>query len=189
MNNSVLVTGVFASMLLADTASADSQPAQTESRLDSVVATADFEFLDGSGVLENFDNKGTGIPVSEINQNWSDDLVIAPVPGYSPQLGWMLSGVAGYFMDLDKHSDDTKPSVAGAFGMISENDSYAYGVATYLHLLGDDLRVKAGAGYGDINYRYYGTGNIINRLGLSVQIRQKMPLYFASTTQFLDTIH
>lgn len=175
-------TVVLASALLVDPAFADSELTQTEPRADETFAMAEFDILDGSGVLENVNDEVSGIPMEPLIEDWPEDLIIAPVPGYSPQLGWMLSGMAGYFMDLDKQNPDTKPTIIGAFGMISENDSYVYGVGTYLHLFGDKLRVKAGAGYSDINYRYYGTGNILNENGLSVQIRQKMPLYFVSTT-------
>lgn len=172
----------FASALHVAPASADTELAQTEPRADETIFMAEFDILDGSGVLENVGEQVSGIPMEPLSEGWPEDLVIAPVPGYSPQLGWMLSGMAGYFMDLDKQNPNTKPSIIGAFGMISENESYVYGVGTYLHLFGDELRIKAGAGYGDINYRYYGTGNILNEIGLSVQIRQKMPLYFVSTT-------
>jgi hypothetical protein len=182
LKNSLLFLLAFTSALLVEPIIADSGLAQTEAEDDTMVAMAEFDILDGSGVLENVGDQINGIPMEPLSEGWLEDLIIAPVPGYSPQLGWMLSGMAGYFIDLDKQNPDTKPSVIGAFGMISENDSYMYGVGTYLHLFGDELRVKAGAGYGDINYRYYGTGNILNKTGISVQIRQKMPLYFVSTT-------
>jgi len=173
---------VVASAIHIDPAFADSELAKNESHADETMAMADFDILDGSGVLKNVDDQLSGIPMEPVGVGWLDDLVIAPVPGYSPQLGWMLSGLAGYFMDMDKNNPETKPSIIGVFGMISENDSYAYGAGTYLHLFGDEVRVKAGVGYGDINYRYYGTGYILNQSGVSVQVRQKMPLYFVSTT-------
>jgi len=137
-------TVVLASALLVDPAFADSELTQTEPRADETFAMAEFDILDGSGVLENVNDEVGGIPMEPLIEGWPEDLIIAPVPGYSPQLGWMLSGLAGYFMDLDKQNSDTKPSIIGAFGMISENDSYVYGVGTYLHLFGDKLRVKAG---------------------------------------------
>lgn len=143
---------------------------------------AEFTILDGSGALEDIDDAGAVNPMSSIAQGWPEDLVIAPVPGRSPQLGWMLKGLAGYYMDLDKSDADSRQSMAGVFGMISQNESFIYGAGTSLHLFSDLLRVKAGAGYADLNYAYYGTGNILNDIGISVQIRQQMPLYFVSTT-------
>jgi hypothetical protein len=66
--------------------------------------------------------------------------------------------------------------------MTAENGSYAYGGGAYLHLLDDDLRIKAGAAYADISYEFFGIGTDINRLDISVQVRQKMPLYFGAAT-------
>ena len=66
--------------------------------------------------------------------------------------------------------------------MIAENGSYAYGAGGYWHLMDDRLRVKAGAGYADLRYRFYGIGNDQNELGVSLDILQEMPLYFATAT-------
>jgi hypothetical protein len=117
---------------------------------------------------------------------WPEDLVVAPVPGRSPQIGWSLTMVGGYFLDQEEEEDGaaakSKPSLIGAFGMIAENGSYAYGAGTNLHLLDDNLRIKAGAAFMDVKYRYYGSGDWQNDLGYSINILQKAPLYFAEGT-------
>lgn len=113
---------------------------------------------------------------------WPEDLVMAPIPGYSPQLGWMLTLVGGYFMDLDKRHPDTPPSVIGAMAMGSQNSSYVLGGGGKFYLMDDRLRISAGAGYADINYRYYGVGHQDGDQGRSTEIRQEMPLAYADAT-------
>ena len=138
----------------------------------------------GDGGLDFGDANYVGRPTKRFGKNWPEDLVIAPIPGRSPQLGWQLTVAGGYFLNIGKQGPDEKPhpSIIGAFGMTAENGSYAYGAGTYLHLLNDDLRIKAGAAYADVNYEFFGIGNDINNLDISVQIRQKMPLYFGAAT-------
>jgi hypothetical protein len=121
-------------------------------------------------------------PLKRFAEKWPDDLVIAPIPGRSPQLGWQLTLGAGYFLESKDDKSDKPPSILGGFGMVAENGSYAYGGGAYLHLLNDDLRIKAGAAYADINYEFFGVGTDLNRLDLSILIRQKMPLYFGTAT-------
>ena len=115
--------------------------------------------------------------------NWPEDLVVAPIPGYSPQLGWKLTLVGGYFLGRDDadHEDD-KPSVIGGMAMVSDNGSFAVGAGGYWHLFDDQLRVKAGAAYVDVNYRFYGIGNILGDRGVSIPLNQEIPLGFASAS-------
>ena len=136
----------------------------------------------GDGGLDLGDVDFEGNPLKRFAEKWPEDLVVAPIPGRSPQLGWQLTLGAGYFLDSDDEDSDTPPSILGGFGMSAENGSYAYGGGAYLHLLDDDLRVKVGAAYADINYEFFGVGNDINKLDISVFVRQKMPLYFGSAT-------
>jgi hypothetical protein len=123
-----------------------------------------------------------GNPLARIAEKWPDDLVIAPIPGRSPQVGWSLALGGGYFLESKDGDSDVAPSVLGGFGWIAENGSYAYGAGGNLHLLGDDLRVKFGAGYMDVRYRFYGIGNDQNDLGVSLDILQEAPVYFASAS-------
>lgn len=190
MKKSILFVASLTSALFAKSIIADSESGQVEPRVDTEFDTPELGILDGNGALENVDDALAVDPVPSWFQSWPEDLVIAPVIGRSPQLGWMLTGLAGYYMDLDKNNPDARQSIVGVFGMISENDSYVYGAGAALHLFEDKVRIKVGAGYGDINYTYYGTGNIINDTGISIQIRQKTPLYFASSTyRVLDSFY
>jgi hypothetical protein len=138
--------------------------------------------LVADGGLELGDVDFEGNPLKSLAEKWPEDLVVAPIPGRSPQLGWQLTLGAGYFLESKRKESDKPPSILGGFGMIAENGSYAYGGGAYLHLLDDDLRIKAGAAYADINYEFFGVGNDVNRLDISVQIFQKMPLYFGAAT-------
>jgi hypothetical protein len=136
------------------------------------------------GGLDLGDVDFEGSPLKRLARNWPEDLVVAPIPGRSPQLGWQLTLGVGYFLDSKDEDDesDSPPSILGGFGMVAENGSYAYGGGAYLHLLDDDLRIKAGAAYADVNYEFFGVGNDINKLDISVQVFQEMPLFFGAAT-------
>lgn len=138
----------------------------------------------GDGGLDLSDVDFEGSPLKSFAEKWPEDLVIAPIPGRSPQLGWQLTLAGGYFLnsELDNGEKNPHPSIVGAFGMTSENGSYAYGGGSYLHLLDDDLRIKVGAAYADVSYEFYGIGNDVADLGISILVRQKMPLYFGTAT-------
>jgi outer membrane protein assembly factor BamA len=110
---------------------------------------------------------------------WPEDLVIAPIPGRSPTFGWTLAVGGGYFMESDNPDSDSAPSAVGGFAWFAENGSYAYGGGANLHLDDDRFRVKAGAAYADLRYRYYGIGDA-NDLGISIDILQNGPTYFAT---------
>jgi hypothetical protein len=134
----------------------------------------------GDGVF-HLDDANTALnPLQKLAKNWPEDLVIAPIPAYSAQLGWSLTLGGGYFLDIGKKSEDVSPSTIGGFAMTAQNGSYAYSGGAYLHLLDDKLRVKAGAAYMDIRYRFYGIGNSLKLLDTEVDILQEGPAYFLS---------
>ncbi|MCK5326484.1 MAG: BamA/TamA family outer membrane protein [Woeseiaceae bacterium] len=134
------------------------------------------------GGMELMDVDFVGSPLSRFSERWPEDLVIAPIPGRSPQVGWTLALAGGYFLESKQEDSDTAPSLLGGFAWYAENGSYAYGGGANLHLLDDNLRVKAGAGYMDVRYRFYGVGNEANDSGISVDVLQEAPLYFASAS-------
>ena len=111
---------------------------------------------------------------------WPEDLVLAPIPGRSPEFGWGLSVLAGYFLDLDKKNPDTPSSIVSAFGWFSENNSYAAGAGAKLNLRDDKLRLNFAAGYIDINYNFYGIGNEAGDTGLALNVDQQAPLFYGS---------
>ncbi len=173
----LLVTLVFS--LSAEAYSQEAEELADDERDFDLPASEAADFL-GDGGLDLGDLDFEGNASKGFANKWPEDLVVAPVPGRSPQLGWQLTLGVGYFLTPKDEESDTPPSILGGFGMTSENDSYAYGGGVYLHLLDDDLRVKAGAAYADVRYEFFGVGTDFNRLDLSIFIRQKMPLYFGT---------
>jgi len=159
--------------------------AETDGPDETVNEERDFD-LPGSeaNLLENSLNLDdvdfVGSPMKRLAAKWPEDLVIAPVPGYSPQLGWNLTLGGGYFLQLGDKDSEAPPSVVGGFVMGAENGSYAYGGGANLHLLDDKLRLKFGAVYMDIRYEFYGIGNDQNDLGIRVDLLQNGPMYFAT---------
>ncbi len=121
-----------------------------------------------------------GNPANTMFSWWPEDLVLVPIPGRTPEFGWSIAAVGGYFLDLDKPNPDTPNSIIGGFGWYSENKSWAAGAAGKFNLLDDKLRVNLAAGYLDVNYKFYGIGNEAGEEGLSVRVEQAAPLYFGN---------
>jgi hypothetical protein len=121
----------------------------------------------------------TGNPLGSLVANWPPDLVVAPIPGRSPQMGWNLALAAGYFLTPKEEKSDVPPSVIGAYGFFAENGSNVYGAGVKLNLLDDRLRVTAGGGFADVRYRFYGIGRQQGDRGLGLDILQEGPAYFA----------
>jgi hypothetical protein len=143
---------------------------------------ADIADMHGDGGFELGGADVAGNPLKNLMERWPEDLVIAPIPGYSPQIGWNLTLAGGYFLGNRDEDSESRPSILGGFGMISDNGSYAYGGGTSLHLLDDKLRIKAMAGYMDIRYRFYGIGNESGEDGISTDILQDGPMYYATAS-------
>lgn len=149
----------------------------TEEALDAIPST-DTE-VPGLDMAIDDAGKSGGL-LRSIVGNWPEDLVIAPVPSYSPQLGWNLTLAGGYFLTPKSADSDAPASIIGGFIMGAENGSNVYGGGVKLHLLDDKLRVQAGAMDMDVRYRFYGIGNDQGNLGISLDLLQDGPLYFAT---------
>ncbi|MDH3849106.1 MAG: BamA/TamA family outer membrane protein [Gammaproteobacteria bacterium] len=156
-------------------------PAHGEDR-DFDLPAAEMGDTIADGGLELTDVDFEGSPLKRFAEKWPDDLVIAPIPGRSPQVGWTLALGGGYFLGSKDEDSDVAPSILGGFGWYAENGSYAFGAGGNLHLLDDDLRVKFGAGYMDVRYRYYGRGSDQNNMGIYLDILQEAPMYFGSAS-------
>ena len=154
----------------------ETETAQEERDFD--LPGSEANLLESSLNLDDVDFVGS--PMKRLAAKWPEDLVIAPVPGYSPQLGWNLTLGGGYFLQLGDRDSEVSPSVVGGFVMGAENGSYAYGGGANLHLLDDKFRLKFGAVYMDIRYQFYGIGNDQNDLGIRVDLLQNGPMYFAT---------
>lgn len=135
----------------------------------------------GAEILDLDGAELTGNPLQRLFKNWPEDLVVAPVPGYSPQLGWNLNLVGGYFLNPDEEAEHAA-SVVGGFVMIAENGSRAYGLGANLHLLDDNLRVQFGGLHLDVRYDYYANDVLGSGRDFVVPIEQNGPAYFAKAS-------
>ena len=184
MEHRLKTLAILGASLLTTAQAQDSEEIVEDTR-DFDLPASEMSDMVGDGGLDLSDVDFEGSPSKRFAEKWPSDLVVAPVPGRSPQLGWQLTLGVGYFLNSGDEEDgenESHPSILGGFGMVSENGSYAYGGGAYLHLMDDKLRVKAGAAYADLRYRFYGVGYDFNNIGVSVDILQEMPLYFASAT-------
>jgi hypothetical protein len=155
------------------------QPAQVE--VDYEVPAEELGDLTADGGLDLGELSFTGNPARSLFSWWPADLVLAPIPGYSPQLEGNLALGAAYFLD-EQVEGGPPPSVLGALGFVSGNGSYAYAAGAKFHLLDDRVRVRALGGYLDVRYRFYGVGNAENGLGISLDIQQQAPMAYADAS-------
>ncbi|MEJ2604266.1 MAG: BamA/TamA family outer membrane protein [Gammaproteobacteria bacterium] len=137
--------------------------------------------MTADGGFELGDVDFAGNPAHDILGWWPEDLILAPIPGYSPQLGWTLALGGGYFLG-EQVEGGAPPSLLSGFGFIADNGSIAYGAGGKFNLAEDRVRLLAGAAYMDIRYRFYGIGSGGNEGGLSLDVLQEAPMYFGSAS-------
>lgn len=131
---------------------------------------------------ESAETEFSGNVLRRMADGWPPDLVIAPIPGRSPQLGWNLALAGGYFLEIEGEEADVPPSIVGGYAMAAENGSYLYGAGAKLNLLDDKLRVSGGVGRADIRYQFYGIGNDAGDRDIGIDILQDGHLYFAEAS-------
>jgi Omp85 superfamily domain len=100
--------------------------------------------------------------------------LIAPLPNYSPTFGFGVIGRLAYIFPLNPKDTVSPPSVVGAFGYYSENNSWAAGLATKLFIDEDRYRVTAAALHGDFKYDFSGIGTDAGTSGQYIPLEQKM---------------
>lgn len=149
---------------------------------DHDTAQLEVDLLDDARLVGVEDIDLIGNPARSLFKRWPEDLVIAPVPGRSPQLGWTVAVGAAFFLDSKDASDTKPPSVIGVFGMTAENGSVAYGVGSKLYLMDDNLRITLGGGYLDVRYEFFGIGNDAPDLGFDIDILQQGPVFAGSAS-------
>lgn len=127
-------TRLFVTVVAALTvtvATAQSEDDANSDARDFDLPAAEAAELVGDGGFDLGDVDFEGSPTKSVAEKWPKDLVIAPISGRSPQLGWTLTLGGGYFLgsnDEESEEDESEspPSVIGGFGMMAENGSYAY---------------------------------------------------------------
>ena len=86
--------------------------------------------------------------------------VPVPIPISNPTIGSGLAAALLYLHSKD-HSDPKQPtSTTGLLGMVTNTDSWAVGAFHDGFYLQDKARLRAAAGYGEFNLKFYGIGNI-----------------------------
>ena len=100
--------------------------------------------------------------------------LIAPLPNYSPTFGLGVVGRLGYIFPLNPKDTVSPPSMVGAFGYYSENNSWAAGLFSRLFIDEDRYRVTAAALHGDFNYNFSGIGTDAGTSGQYIPLEQKM---------------
>ena len=132
-------------------------------------------------------------PAEEVDKNGKSghDLSFAVVPGpiYNPSLGWGLLVIPMAMYNVDPADTVSPGSTTIGFGMTTTNGSWAAGAGQKLYLAQDTWRLKGGAGYANVNQRFYGlggeaTGKFVNMtmqavLATAEALRRVMPDGFA----------
>ena len=94
--------------------------------------------------------------------------VIAPLPISSPALGSGIVPVLAYIFPLERGDKPSPPSVVGAAGLVTNNGTRAFVLASELYFKKNTYRATAAFARGNLNYDLYGLG-----AGTS---QQKLPL-------------
>ena len=79
-----------------------SQPQAEETEQDFDLPGEELSDIKSDTGLDLGDVDFVGNPAKGLFSWWPDDLVVAPVPGYSSQLGWNLTLGGGYFIEPKK---------------------------------------------------------------------------------------
>lgn len=88
-----------------------------------------------------------------------NEWVMAPIPFVSPVVGFGLALGAGYIYHPPGHDEKLPPWVTGIGGFYSDNQSWAVAVGHKMNLANDTWRLFGLAGYGELNYDFYGIGD------------------------------
>src|SRR5262249_54744759 len=102
---------------------------------------------------------------------------VAPLPISSPAIGTGITPIGGYIFPITEKDKKSPPSVIGAVGLITDNDSRGYGVGAQLYF--DQNTYKATAAYidGNVNYNLYGVGDDSGR-GAKLPLTQAGHAFF-----------
>ena len=103
-----------------------------------------------------------------------NELVVIPNPSYNPTFGAMLTVMGLYAYRPEGHAG--KPWMAGAAAFATQNGSWG-GLAFHEARPGDDAwRLQAAAGYIDLRYDYYGSGEDSPLRDDPVELRQRVAI-------------
>ncbi|MEX0329831.1 MAG: BamA/TamA family outer membrane protein [Puniceicoccaceae bacterium] len=89
-----------------------------------------------------------------------NEWLIAPIPSYSPTFGWTLAVPVARVYRPESANPEDPAWMTGVGGFYSENESWGGGLFHRMNLGHDKWRLMSALAYADINYNYYGFGNI-----------------------------
>lgn len=98
------------------------------------------------------------------------DLLVVPVPSFSPTLG---AGVAPAAIVIYRPAGSPQPWTTGVVGLATSNGSRAAGALHRMSLSEDRYRITAAGGYGDFNLDFYGIGSNAAAREDPLKIRQE----------------
>jgi outer membrane protein assembly factor BamA len=105
---------------------------------------------------------------------WSNknEFVAAPIPFFSPSIGFGLGVGAAYLYNPPFAGTNSPPWTTGAGGFYSDNGSWGAGAAHKMNWKEDRWRLLGVAAYADLRYDFFGVGENAGDAGQSVPLRQ-----------------
>lgn len=101
-----------------------------------------------------------------------NEWVVAPIPTLNPSQGFGLQVIGQYVFKSPAQSADTPASIVAVGGFYTEEESWGLFGGYLGHWQDDKWRPMAGGGYADVNYDFYGVGNVQADHDLSARIQQ-----------------
>ena len=96
-------------------------------------------------------------------------LVIAPIPISSPAIGSGLVLAVGYIFPLNKTDKASPPSIIGAAGLYTNNETRGFAIVGQFYLKQNTYKITTGFGRGNVNYDLYGSREFA---GLKLPLQQ-----------------
>jgi outer membrane protein assembly factor BamA len=90
----------------------------------------------------------------------SREWVVFPIPSYNPSFGWTVAVPAMVLYRPTGTAEDSQAWATGLVGFYAENESFGGGLFHRMNFREDTWRLSGGLGYSDLNYDYYGSGEI-----------------------------
>lgn len=104
--------------------------------------------------------------------------VFAPLPIVSPALGSGLVPVLGYIFPFQTRDENSPPSLIGAAGLITDNDTRAFALVGDMYFKQASYNLKLLYFRGNLDYNLYGVGYASGNAGLKLPLEQTGQVFF-----------
>jgi len=104
--------------------------------------------------------------------------VLAPLPVVSPAIGSGIVPVVGYIFPFQTRDEESPPSLVGVAGLITDNDTRAFGLAGDIYFKQASYNLKSLYFRGNLDYNLYGVGYAEGNAGLKLPLEQTGQLFF-----------